>query len=123
MLCFITHPPPTWHYELFVCLRLNLADGVKAMGTLGQSVPKPAGDENPENEKKQKVKPMSKQLTSRIQGCAQRLTDIMSWQAKLDSSPLRLDTVWLYCLNVHVFFPYICAIAVWGKGQPIYIYI
>ena len=65
---------------------------------------------------------MSKQLTSRIQGCAQRLTDIMSWQAKLDSSPLRLDTVWLYCLIVHVFFPYICAIAVWGKGQPTYIY-
>lgn len=50
----------------------------------------PGGDGDEQQPKKKKVVPMSKQLSSKIQGCSQRLTEIMSWNSKLDSSTLKL---------------------------------
>ena len=71
-------------------LRNNVSGDVKALGSV---VVAPDGNPhkpNPEEIPNKKVKPLSKQLVSKLQGCSQRLTEIMSWHSKLDGSALNL---------------------------------
>lgn len=48
------------------------------------------GDKGNGKGKGKKIVPMSRQLSAKIQGCSQRLAEIMSWNAKLDASTLKL---------------------------------
>ena len=69
-----------------------MADDVKALSSmvaLGDNQGD-IGGPGEEKDKKDKTKPLSKQIVSKLQGCSQRLTEIMSWQAKLDASSLKL---------------------------------
>lgn len=68
-----------------------MADDVKALSSMVSSVDNQGNQGGLGEEKKEnKPKPLSKQLVSKLQGCSQRLTEVMSWQAKLDTSALKL---------------------------------
>ena len=68
-----------------------MAGDVKALGSMASVATNPIKpDDNAKGGGKSKVKPLSKQLVSKLQGCSQRLTEVMTWQAKLEGSPLRL---------------------------------
>lgn len=68
-----------------------MAGDVKALGSgsMGSVATDPLKDDG-KGGGKSKVKPLSKQLVSKLQGCSQRLTEVMTWLAKLEGSALRL---------------------------------
>jgi len=67
-----------------------MAGDVKALGSTASVATNPIKPDDGKGGGKSKVKPLSKQLVSKLQGCSQRLTEVMTWQAKLEGSPLRL---------------------------------
>ena len=72
-------------------IRSNMADDVKALSSMVPLVDNQGNQGGlGEEREKNKPKPLSKQLVSKLQGCSQRLTEVMSWQAKLDTSALKL---------------------------------
>ena len=54
----------------------------------------PAG-ETPAAEKKGKPKPMSKRISTNISQCSAKMTEILSWQAKLDENKPGLILVFI----------------------------
>lgn len=70
-------------------LRSNLdLSKVGATSCGGTGAGEVGGQPKDEREKVKKQVPVSKQLVSKLQGCSQKLAEILSWTAKLDASGL-----------------------------------
>ena len=60
-------------------------------GMASTDAPTPPGHE--EKDKAKKQKPLSKKLSSNISACSSKMTEILSWQSKLDENKTGLMLV------------------------------
>ena len=66
-------------------------DKLKAVSFATGSTVQNNNNNSPEDDKNKKVKPMSKRISTCISQCSAKMTDILSWKAKLTENKVELN--------------------------------